>query len=52
MKTLFTRRMIGFYIAAGLLLIKPEIAEWVVGLYGLLIGIAVTDSIKGGRGNG
>jgi hypothetical protein len=49
---LITRRFIGYILTTLAIVIKPEVAPYLAGVYGALIGVAVVDSIKGSNKNG
>ena len=47
LKSLITRRFIGFIIAAVVIAYKPEVAPYIAGIYTALIGATVADTLKG-----
>ncbi len=47
LKSLTSRRMIGFIISAVMLWFKPELETGIAILYSALVGVAMVDSFKG-----
>jgi len=47
LNNLLTRRFIGFVVVVVAMVIKPEIAIQLTTIYGILVGVAIVDSVKG-----